>query len=110
MTLQHIASPYRGSRPTRLLNALAHLISPVLILALSEDTIQRVSPAIVLSGQGDIARDSFSCQFMLRMLLVVFTLHVVRHERPGPVAATVCLANLSILQVWLIENTAWHEA
>ncbi|MBV6515975.1 MAG: hypothetical protein HPKKFMNG_01634 [Planctomycetes bacterium] len=110
MTLGHIAGLYKDSRSTRVLNAVAYVICPVLMLALSEFTIERVSPAIVLSGQGDIARDSFSCQFMLRMLLVVFTLHVVRHERPGPVAATVCLANLSILQVWLIENTAWHEA
>ncbi len=87
-----------------------YFMSPVLMLFLSADTIERISPYIVLSGHGNLGSDLFWCQFVLRVLLVLLVLHSVRWERPGSLAATLCLVNLGMLQIWLMEVTSWDES
>lgn len=94
----------------RVQHVLLSAVASVLMLLLSETTIERVAPLIVLRSQGDFVPHLFSCECVIRLLLVALALHVVRHERPGPFAVTMCLGNLAILQIWLMETTSWDEA
>jgi hypothetical protein len=109
MSSECITPLSQSSRSAGISNVVLYTVSPVLMLFLSEFTIERVSPAIVQSSRGDFVHNLFMCQLVLRALLVTLALHIIRYERPGPLAVTICLSNLTILQLWLLENTSWDE-
>lgn len=82
--------------------------TPLAMLLLTiEATLTRVVPHMLEFADSS---DFYQWQYYLWLLFVALVIHVVRHVRPGVLAITMGMANLGLIQIWLIIAAPAAEA